>query len=369
MLSRIARFLKEHYEKLILLAIIAGLVYVLFRLAGQVGTLSKLSTEMNRRIERLRPQYPEVAPVDRTLFMETMGRIENPPFFGSETNWFFVPEKRVWCVDCKRPIPWSIAEQQGVCPFCRAKQPLDVGEGPMDDTDKDGIPDQYEITHGLNRYDPSDALKDNDGDGFNNLTEYRAGTDPNDPKSFPPVEGLIFVKKIIADPFKLRFMGAVKGPKNERVFQINIRDLTKTYFTRLGEKVEGFLVAKYEEKFEKRIIPGSTVPVDYDVSELTLEKEDKKIVLVKGADVMHHEYFAEIVFSLDNSTYKVRVGESFSVKGNNYCVINIDSTKEIVRIQRMSDKKEFDIKQIQQTEQEKEKVELMEKTLKGGKTP
>lgn len=355
MLSKIITLLKEHYEKLIVMVVMAGLVYVLFILAGQVGTLGKLSAEMNRRIERLKPTHPVVESVDRTLFAETMGRIEHSPSFGSETNWFFTPEKRAWCVDCKRPIPWSVAEQQGLCPFCKAKQPLDAGEGPMDDTDKDGIPDQVEVASGLNRYDPSDALKDSDGDGFNNLTEYRAGTDLNESKSFPPVEGLLFVKQLIADPFPLRFMGVVKGPNNERIFQINIRDLTKTYFIRLGEKAEGFLAAKYEDKFDKRIIPGSRTPVDYDVSELTLEKEDKKIVLVKGADVMHHEYFAEIVFVLDNSINKVRGGEIFSIKGNNYCVITIDNVKEIVRIQRIHDKKEFDITRFHQ-QQEKVKT-------------
>lgn len=360
MLSKIITLLKEHYEKLIVMVVMAGLIYVLFILAGQVGTLGKLSSEMNRRIERFEPVHPVVESVDRTLFAETLGRIEHSLSFGSETNWFFTPEKRAWCVDCKRPIPWSVAEQQGPCPFCKVKQPLDAGEGPTDDTDKDGIPDQVEIAYGLNRYDPSDALKDSDGDGFNNLTEYRASTDPNDSKSFPPVEGLLFVKQIIADPFKLRFMGAVKGPNNERIFQINIRDLTKTYFVRLSEKVEGFLVEKYEDKFEKRVIPGSRTPVDYDVSELTLEKEDKRIVLVKGADVMHHEYFAKIVFALDNSERTVRGGEIFSIKGNNYCVINIDNVKEIVRIQRIHDKKEFDIKQFQQTQQEQEKVKTLE---------
>jgi hypothetical protein len=46
------------------------------------------------------------------------------------------------------------------------------------DTDGDGIPDEWEIAHGLNRKDPSDALLDYDGDGLTNLQEYLAGTDP-----------------------------------------------------------------------------------------------------------------------------------------------------------------------------------------------
>ena len=51
------------------------------------------------------------------------------------------------------------------------------------DTDGDGMPDSWEIAHGLNPNDPSDANRDDDGDGFTNLQEYLAGTDPANPAS------------------------------------------------------------------------------------------------------------------------------------------------------------------------------------------
>jgi len=49
------------------------------------------------------------------------------------------------------------------------------------DSDGDGMPDPYEETHGFNPADPLDANYDTDGDGVNNLDEYRAGSDPRDP--------------------------------------------------------------------------------------------------------------------------------------------------------------------------------------------
>jgi len=62
---------------------------------------------------------------------------------------------------------------------------INVGQGGEEvqpkDTDGDGIPDQWEIDHGLNPNDPSDAEEDSDGDGLINRDEYKYGTDPWNP--------------------------------------------------------------------------------------------------------------------------------------------------------------------------------------------
>lgn len=54
----------------------------------------------------------------------------------------------------------------------------------LGDSDGDGIPDWWELWHGLNPNDPSDAALDSDGDGVSNLDEYLAGTDPRDATDF-----------------------------------------------------------------------------------------------------------------------------------------------------------------------------------------
>lgn len=53
----------------------------------------------------------------------------------------------------------------------------------LDDFDNDRMPDVWETANGFNTNDVSDALMDSDGDGMNNLAEYIAGTNPNDPQS------------------------------------------------------------------------------------------------------------------------------------------------------------------------------------------
>jgi hypothetical protein len=46
------------------------------------------------------------------------------------------------------------------------------------DTDKDGMPDDWETKYSLNPNDPADATTDLDKDGLSNLDEYKFGSDP-----------------------------------------------------------------------------------------------------------------------------------------------------------------------------------------------
>ena len=52
------------------------------------------------------------------------------------------------------------------------------------DSDRDGMPDAYEMTNALDRHDPADALLDKDHDGTNNLSEYLLGLSVNTPDRY-----------------------------------------------------------------------------------------------------------------------------------------------------------------------------------------
>jgi len=53
------------------------------------------------------------------------------------------------------------------------------------DSDKDDLPDGWETVNFLDPNNPNDADTDLDGDGYNNLSEYLHGTDPNDGNEVP----------------------------------------------------------------------------------------------------------------------------------------------------------------------------------------
>ena len=57
-----------------------------------------------------------------------------------------------------------------------------------DDTDGDGLPDDWEKKHGLNLSDSSDAVRDTDGDGYTNIEEFINGTDPNKAVDYTKLE-------------------------------------------------------------------------------------------------------------------------------------------------------------------------------------
>ncbi|MHB8762804.1 MAG: FG-GAP-like repeat-containing protein [Deferrisomatales bacterium] len=63
---------------------------------------------------------------------------------------------------------------------------LDPGVSPDLDTDGDGLPDAWEVTHGFNPNDPADGGQDADGDGLTNRQEYQLGLDPRTPQPAGP---------------------------------------------------------------------------------------------------------------------------------------------------------------------------------------
>ena len=121
-----------------------------------------------------------------------------PPI--TETNWirFTVKEdfsNQVWSLYCNGgPVATNLAFVHPLTSLVAMRCSGPVGSNaffdairvattaPDDlDSDGDGMPNGWEIAHGLDPENPADAAADADGDGLANLQEYQLGLDPRDP--------------------------------------------------------------------------------------------------------------------------------------------------------------------------------------------
>ena len=337
---KILSWLKSQYDKVIAFLALLVLLVSLLYLAVRVGMIPIMQKQFDKEIVDIHPDREAATAVDISIFDQILGNIHGPFHLPHEewTNAMFVPERRVWCVDCRRPIPVD-AE---ICPFCNVKQPEDKEVRAGYDGDKDGIWDQWERKYNLDPFDPDDAKMDSDGDGFSNLEEFISDpkTDPTNRDDYPPVVVKLSLEKVVADPFKLRFKSVIKLPDDSLQFAINTRGDVRTYFVTMGQEVEGFKVVKYEEKFEENILQGRKTPQAVDVSELTLQRGDRLIVLVKGKNIQYDEYIAHLFFSLDGSEHVAKIGDVLTLKEKKYEVISIDSKPDRILIHNMQDGKE-----------------------------
>ncbi len=86
--------------------------------------------------------------------------------------------------------PYIVTPQEAMDPedpldrgefIAMADRVLTVFDCSVIDDDGDGMPSYWERLHGLDPFDPSDALIHSDNDKLNNLNEYKHGTDPRNP--------------------------------------------------------------------------------------------------------------------------------------------------------------------------------------------
>lgn len=322
-ISEIKAWVKAAFDKIVLFVALFGLLLSLILLILMVDRERKKMEDLSQKQEQSHNRFQAARLLDMTVLDEGIEALRVPEQVPVWSNRLMVAEWRVKCVKCGRPIPVDA----DVCPFrnCGAQQPPVVKALPKD-SDFDKMPDEWEFKYGLNP-NLDDANQDADNDGFTNLEEYQAGTNPSDPASHPPYATKLRVIKIGRTAMPLSFQGVQRLSTNDVRFLLKNRQSQRDAYATLGDTVDGYKLVKYDEK--KIMVKKGTFSVEEDVSVLTVSKDNKIIPLTINKD-NQGEKGASLIFLVDQTKMIVKIGDVIKLKNNSYKIVDIKKDSVIL---------------------------------------
>jgi hypothetical protein len=142
-------------------------------LPGGVPILGPWSGKLANDTDDLELRRPDVPDTNGTpyLLVERVGYADGAPWPPEADGTGLSLQRRADREFANDPANWL------------ADAPTPGPTNPAFDSDHDGLPDAWEIAHGLDPVNPLDAAFDADGDGLTNLEEFLRDTDPRDPAS------------------------------------------------------------------------------------------------------------------------------------------------------------------------------------------
>ena len=212
------------------------------------------------------------------------------------------------------------------------------------------IDNSWLIKHGLDYADLTIKDKDSDNDGFSNLEEYLAKTDPTDKKATPPSLNKLKLVSFDPKPFRLEFKGDPSGEGKE--FQLNLKDLkgnARTQYKGLNDQIEGapYKIIKYVRK-EEINDRGVTV----NVSELVVENitTNETITLVYNKETNDPTSFGTFRNLLTGEEMTLQKGAEFTLKPETSVKLKlIDISNTSAQIQDVSNGQIYRVLQIDST--------------------
>jgi len=351
MISRSGKenFFAAHYDWLV-----AGVGVAALLSAGAFYGLSlgedpdELAANKAISVDRMKPTDVGVKPVDMAANAAAMRLTRSPALIGEvpEKQASFLSSARYVMCKCGKAISGDV-KATPKCPYCGEKQ-LEEQKIVLD-ADGDGLPDEWEKRYGFNPNDPSDAALDKDSDGFTNLEEYTAKTDPTDKNDHPDyLDSLKIVLPLKETYMPFVFTKATQIPGGWRCefFDATKKDMkrgnTGIFTAKVGEEVSdyGYVVKEFCQKSEKRERKGMKgMMVAVDVSEVVLaRKTDGKLVTIvigspKTAKPVPVDVQASLAYERGTTqNFDVVTGQEIDLNGVKYKISEIKSVGKGAKI-------------------------------------
>jgi len=341
------KFLTAHYEKIILaglLVIFAALLYYQLLFVQKAQT-QDVAAKVNP-VQKPSDYTPVDFASDRKYRMETVfsewNKIESAKDSPIATQ-MMSPYPMAECVYCHTLIPAdaypAINEtKNGKCPACgKALAPREQVEDELlgkADSNSNGIPDEWEKENNISA-DFESSESDEDGDGFTLFQEYKAKTNPTDPKSHPQYISQIYVSAISQTRFRgleLVSVDTTKKDKKDWVATFNVirNNRTRSEFVQIN--VGTFKSNEVDFKLIDIEIDDSQKPVAYVQR---IDKVNERIPCRIKQAVYDPYPRVRFLNMLNNSTFINAVGTQFKLGSEKtgeelYEVVSADVAKKEV---------------------------------------
>lgn len=261
-------FLKEHYDKILLLGLFCVFIGLMFTVQGIISSTKEI-TEESLQIPKRKADHKKADPDSEYLNVSVQKskgalkwddnhsrntEIEAKAFNGFSDLTFVFPIAK--CPYCKGEkaiyIPldnFSSKDQRRNCLICGTYLPTPperrkakVLTASENDSDGDGISNDDERKYGLDPNNPDDALADNDNDGFSNVFEIANNSDPRNGRIHPPHWWRLVLADVAQIELPIKFMKLNDNNSDDKTkwelqFNVKRKKREQTQFYALNEVV------------------------------------------------------------------------------------------------------------------------------------